>query len=63
MILEDGSRPLAVVTGASRRKGISAAVALSLARRAARKDAGGVGSDDAILIARQALICTEKEQP
>ena len=32
MILEDGSRPLAVVTGASRRKGIGAAVALSLAR-------------------------------
>jgi len=32
-------------------------------RRAARKGAGGVGSDDAILIARQALISTEKEQP
>jgi len=32
MILEDGSRPLAVVTDASRRKGIGAAVALSLAR-------------------------------
>ena len=29
---EDGSRPLALVTGASRRKGIGAAIALELAR-------------------------------
>src|SRR5437870_4871845 len=29
---EDGSRPLALVTGASRRKGIGAAIALDLAR-------------------------------
>ena len=32
MTLEDGSRPLALVTGASRRKGIGAAIALALAR-------------------------------
>ena len=29
---ENGSRPLALVTGASRRKGIGAAIALELAR-------------------------------